>query len=240
MGVGSRNSSFKTYLSIFGGEIVQEWRKEEPSEDKIPAGKELQTREISQGKNAGKTVWYVGYDYLAGMLSDVSLDTEGDFGARIILTVKDVDDTYVLTLPVNSSYGNDFLMKMENIDLSKEVSFEPWQMDKDAWYNLTKKKTKNGRSGLTIRQDDEKVPKAYTKEEPNGLPELQIKKVGKETKVNDDDRMIFLYERLDEFMEQVKQANTASSPEPSGGKYTDAMSPDAVDSEEEVDDDLPF
>lgn len=236
MGLGTRNSNYSTYLSIFGGEIVQEWRKEEPSEDKIPAGKELQEREISMGKNAGKKIWYVGFDYLAGMLTGVKLDTEGDYGSRIILTVKDVDDTYILTLPVNSSYGQSLLMKMEGIDITKEVSFQPWQMDKDAWKNLTGKTTKNGRSGLTIKQDDEKIENTYTKEEPKGCPELVIKKVGKETKVNDDDRMIFLYEKLDEFIASVNTTNNEPT-EPADGKYTDAGEPE---SDEEEEDDLPF
>lgn len=238
MGLGTKESNYSTYLSIYGGEIVQEWRKEEPSADKIPAGKELQTREISMGKNAGKKIWYVGFDYVAGKLTNVKLDTEGDFGSRIILTIQDVDDNYILTLPINSSYGQSFLMKMTGIDLSKEVSFEPWQMSKEEWKKLTGRDTKNGKSGLTIKQDDEKIDNAYTKDEPNGLPELIIKKVGKETKVNDDDRMIFLYERLEEFIQAVNAADTTSS-KPADGKYTDAGAPASDDNDEDYDD-LPF
>src|SRR5690606_20191906 len=123
MGLGSRESSNLTYLSIFGGEIVQEWRKDEPKADWIPAGKELKTRKNQKGKNEGKTVWYVGFDYVEGLIKEVTLKP-GEYGSQLVLKLQDVDEMYVLSMNIDSSAASSFLMKMENLDLSKEVSFQ--------------------------------------------------------------------------------------------------------------------
>lgn len=241
MALGNKEQNYSTYLSIFNGQIVQEWRKKAPKEEHIPAGKELKTREITMGKNSGNTVWYVGYDYVAGMLTNVKLDTEGDYGSRIILTIKDVDDTYILTIPVKSSYGQSFLFKMLNIDLSKEVSFEPWTMDEEQWRALTGKTKKGGKSGLTIRQgegDDNKIENVYTKDEPNGLPDLVRKETREGVKWYSDDRDDFLLGKLeDEFIPAVNGAN--NEPSKPAGNATNAPAPGA-DQQEEEEDDLPF
>jgi hypothetical protein len=230
MALGNKSSSNATFLTTFGGKIVREWRKEEPKAEYIPEGKELKHRTT----NKGNEVWYVEFDYLAGSLKKVELDDEGDFGARIKVHVQDVDENYILTLPVQSSAGMDFLMKMEAIDLSKEVSFEPWRMDAATWKSFTGKDSKNGKAGLTIKQNDEKIAKYYTKDDNKGMPEIIIKKVGKETKIDDADRMIFLYEKLDQFIAAVDAKSAGNT-----GNMTGAQAPTGSNAKEE-EDDLPF
>lgn len=214
MGLGNKGrGSGVDYLSIYGGEIVREWRKARPSDDQIPLGKELQEREISQGPNKGNTVWFIGYDYVTGTIDNIELDDSGNWGASINITIKDIDETFILQLKADSSYGTDFLMKLPNIDLSQEVSFEPWSMTPDEWLKLTGKSVAGNRSGLTIRQgaNDDKVEKYYTKDDPKGLPEIIIKQGRGGTKVDSDDRDEFLLDRLEEYI-AANFGGTASTP----------------------------
>lgn len=250
MALGDKSANYNTYLSIFGGEIVQEWKKE-PSEDKIPEGKELQHR---VNKN-GKDVWYVGYDYVAGLINDIEIDHSGEFGSRVVIELKDVDDTYKVTLPLNSAYAQNFMYRLRNIDLTEEVSFEPWAMNPEEWFKLTKKKTANGKTGMTIRQNGEKVEPAFTREEPNGLPELEVKQTKKGPKYYSDDRDDFLLEELEKFQAKVRGEESDEGEAPAkkerskpgkskpGGvkkKATKVPEPDEVGEGEEEVDDLPW
>lgn len=243
MALGDKGANYNTYLSIFGGSIVQEWRKE-PAADKIPDGKDLQERE---NKN-GKKVYYVEYDYVAGLIKDVELDTTGDFGSRVIITLQDVDDNYKITLPLNSAYCQNLLYRLRNIDLTKEISLEPWSMNSEEWFKLTRKKTANGKNGLVIKQDDEKVEPAFTRDSPNGLPELEVKETRQGTKYYSDDRDDFLLEELEAFIKKVKgesdepkkAAPAKSKPTGKGKKATKAPEPDEVGDDEEEVSDLPW
>lgn len=237
MGLGNRESSNLTYLSTYGGKITQEWRKE-PKAEWIPAGKELKTRKITKGKNEGKTVWYVEFDYVAGILADVSTKG-GDYGTQLIIKIKDVDETYQLSLNIDSAQAQHFLLKMNNLDLNEEVSLEPWSMEPDAWFKLTGKTAKSTKSGMTIKQNDQKIENFYTKEDPKGMPELVIKEVRGETKVDSTERDIFLDDRLKEFIAELKKARESEYAAPrTGGKVTEAPAPSGGSDEEF--DDLPF
>ena len=226
MGLGSRSGgSNKNYLGIYGGQIAREWRKKKPSEAEIPAGKELQEREISKGPNAGNTVWFVGFDYLEGKVNDLKLDTEGKYGDKIVIEIDDVGDIFQLEFGANSSYGSDFLMKLPNIDFDADIILQPWTMTPEEWFELTDKKVTGNRSGLTIYNGtydkENKVYNYYTKDNPNGLPEIIIKKGrnGK-NKVDSDDRDNFLLDQFEAFIaenfndEGTPKASTKPEPQP--------------------------
>lgn len=235
MAIGSFSSNSKApseiYLSINGGKITQEW-KSEPKEEWIPAGMEVLTKEITMGENKGKIKWYVEYDYLDGRISNLEV-AETNFGNKIRLTITDGPLTYVLTFPVESSYGKDFIMKMNNLNLSKEIRFTPWTADAESWAKFTGKKTEKGKSGLTLRQDGEKVSNYYTKDDPKGMPQIVEKKIGKQVKWDDTDRLAFFYDQLDRFIEKV-----SNSSDQSRAKVVDDL---LVKAEQTVaTDDLPF
>lgn len=148
------------YLGIADGKLVQQHR--EPVKD-VTATRTTKT---------GKTVHEEKFDYIEGVL--ISLKTkENDYGKQYILGIQDGDDKFFINISYSSRYATSFLKALPNIDITKPVKLMPWSMaDKN---DATKKIT-----GITMWQNAEKVTPFYTKETPNGLPEMvQVKLKGK-------------------------------------------------------------
>ena len=178
------------------------------------------------------------FDGLEGDLLDINLE-KTETGNRMVFVTADEGQTFILQLDMDNAYGEAFLMRMNNLDVTKPINFKPWSMDSGEWFNLTGKTIKGTKSGLTIYQGGEKVPVYYTKEEPNGLPDLVQKTIKGEVKWNSDDRDNFLYE---EFLKFVEKSKSALSGKPATSKKEVALAAAGIDDEEIVidEDDLPF
>lgn len=162
------------YLSVADGNLVRQHKQ----------ANERTTERITK---TGKLVFEERFKDLTGKLTN--LDTrENDYGKQWQLTFTDGEGTYIVSLPFSSRYASSFLKALPNVQLGKELRFMPWAMkDKlDATKTIT---------GITLYQDGNKIAPAYTKEEPNGLPQMvKIKVKGKEQW--DDSAMM-------EFLEQM-------------------------------------
>ena len=159
------------YLSVADGNLVRQHKQ----------ATERTTERITK---TGKLVYEERFKDLTAKL--VKIDTkENDYGKQWQLNFTDGEVTYIVSLPFSSRYASSFLKALPNINLYKEVRFMPWAMkDKnDATKTIT---------GITLYQDGNKIAPAYTKEEPNGLPQMtKIKVKGKE-QWDDSDMMLFL------------------------------------------------
>lgn len=163
-----------TYLSVADGNLVRQHKQ----------ATERTTERITK---TGKLVFEEKFKDLTAKL--VNLNTrENDYGKQWQLTFADGADTYIVSLPYSSRYASSFLKALPNVNIGKELRLMPWAMkDKlDATKTIT---------GITLYQDGNKIAPAYTKEEPNGLPQMvKIKVKGKEQW--DDSAMM-------EFLEQM-------------------------------------
>jgi hypothetical protein len=161
-------SSNAAFYNISNGKICRQFK--EPTS----SSKERVTK-------TGKTVHEEFYDYMDGRI--VGIETkDSDYGRSWLVTLQDDDGKYVLQMPYSSGYSAAFLKTLPNIDLSTSVKLIP---------KLTiegdKKKTT-----LFVNQHGKALKFAFTKENPNGLPELkQIKVKGKLT-YDDSEIMEFL------------------------------------------------
>ena len=171
----SKQSSNTIYLSVADGNLVRSFR-------------EATSESTQRVTKTGKLVHEEKYKDLTGLL--VGAETkENDFGKQWCLKFKDGEDNYIVNMPYSSRYSSSFLKALPNIDLTKNIKFMPWSMvDKN---DATKKVT-----GITCYQNDGngmvKVQPAFTKDAPNGLPEMkQIKVKGKVT-WDDSDMTEFL------------------------------------------------
>lgn len=163
-----------TYLNVADGNLVRQH-------------KQANERTTERLTKTGKLVFEERFKDLTAKLETISTRTN-DYGTQWQLEFIDGDATYIVSLPYSSRYASSFLKALPNIDLTKEVRFMPWAMkDKlDATKTIT---------GITLYQDGEKIAPAYTKESPNGLPQMtKIKVKGKEQW--DDSAMM-------EFLEQT-------------------------------------
>jgi hypothetical protein len=163
-----------TYLSVADGNLVRQH-------------KQATERTTERLTKTGKLVFEERFKDLTAKLENITTRTN-DYGTQWQLHFTDGDASYIVSLPYSSRYASSFLKALPNIDASKEVRFMPWAMkDKqDATKTIT---------GITLYQDGEKIAPAYTKENPNGLPQMtKIKVKGKEQW--DDSSMM-------EFLEQM-------------------------------------
>lgn len=137
---------------------------------------------LASGKNKGKVVSELQYKSLVGKI--VSLDlVKKEFGDSIEVGVVD-DKEYVLQMPWNSNTRTSLLSRLPNVDYSKTVTFSVF------------KDTEKNKTVFLIYQEDELVPLAYSKENPNGMPPAKQEKVCGEIKWVFADVEEFLYDVL--------------------------------------------
>jgi hypothetical protein len=187
----SKQSSNTIYLSVADGNLVRSFR-------------EATADTVQRVTKTGKLVHEEKYKDLTAKL--IGAETkENDFGKQWCLKFQDGEDNYIVNMPYSSRYAASFLKALPNIDLTKLIKFMPWSItDKQ---DATKKVT-----GITCYQNDGngmvKIPPAFTKDAPNGLPEMkQIKVKGKIT-WDDSDMTDFLENVAKECFAKIAAAPT--------------------------------
>jgi len=152
-------------------------------------------RELTKGVNAGKIVKELHYTGLEGTIDKCYVDESG-YGANFVTElVDDEDSRFKLQMALDSKFFGEYAKRMPNIDVSKPL-FLGLGYDKE-----------NGRSFLYARQNDEKVPMAYTKDNPNGLPQ-PTKKTVKGKEVWDwEEQENFLYEVAVDFASKLETSD---------------------------------
>lgn len=184
MGLNKSENAGMIYLGVANGKLVQEV-------------KEKQSDSVERVNKVGRTVHEVFYKDLTGVITKITTK-ENDYGKQWQIVFEDGDDKYMVQMPYSGRYSSSFLKALPNVAQGVPVRFMPWEMtDKN---NASKKVT-----GVTLYQNEAKVPSAYTKEDPNGLPEMKKVKVkGKDT-WDDSDMMSFLEEMANDWMKSFPQ-----------------------------------
>lgn len=131
----------------------------------VPEGHEGAVKreyETSKGEKGSK--WELVIREVSGTISHMGM-RKTDYGKVLNISIGDADEVYILSLNTASPFGEDFMKKLPNIDLSKEVVIAPYSFEDDRG---------KSRKGLSIYQDDKKVENYYydseKKESLNGLP----------------------------------------------------------------------
>lgn len=154
----------------------------------VPEGTEgavIREYETSSGDTGRKCE--LVYSEISGMISKVAF-YEGDYGKSLQLTIADGDEKpVVLSLGTASSYGEDMMKKLPNIDLEREVRIVP--------FSFTDDKGKN-KKGMTVYQGDAKVANYFydpeTKSALHGFPEP--KKAPKSKTLSKDEWKLYFME----------------------------------------------
>lgn len=122
MGVHTRES--KTYLKVLAsdGTIRQT----------VPQGTEGAVRRTYEDREtkAEKETFELVYDFIDGTIGDIFL-FEGKFGDNLIIPISDGDSTFHLSLGTSTNFGEDFMKKLPNIDLTKPVAISPFSFMSD-------------------------------------------------------------------------------------------------------------
>lgn len=162
------NTIFASFFTIGNGKICRQFKQ--PNESTTP-----------RVNMNGKTVHEAFYDYIDGVITSIEA-RESAYGKQWSITLMDGDETQVLQMNYSGGYAAAFLKTLPNVNLKEKVKIIP---------KLTiegeKKKTT-----LFILQHGAALKYYYTKENPNGLPELKKIKIKGKPAWDDSDLMEFL------------------------------------------------
>ena len=163
-----------------------------PDESNNPKAVE---RELTMGVNAGKIVKELQYTGIEGTIERCYVD-ESDYGANFITDLIDDEGArFKLQIPLDSQFFGQYAKRMPNINTAKPL-FLGLGYDRE-----------RGRNFLYSRQGEEKVSMAYTKDNPNGLPE-PTKKTVKGKEVWDwEEQENFLYEVAMDFSSKLETSD---------------------------------
>lgn len=152
-------------------------------------------RTLEKGVNAGKVVKELQYTGIEGTIETCYVD-ESEYGANFITDlIDDEGSKFKLQIPLDSQFFGQYAKRMPNINTAKPL-FLGLGYDKE-----------RGRNFLYARQDDVKISMAYTKDNPNGLPE-PTKKTVKGKEVWDwEEQENFLYEVAMDFSSRLETSD---------------------------------
>lgn len=167
--MGAIQESNAIFLTISNGKICK----------KVPKKTAISAERVNKN---GVTVQEEFYKGWKGLITTIAVREHKDFGKFWNVTLTDDQGDAILQMNYSSGYANAFLKTLPNIDLNSDVVITPnLKMEGD------KKKTT-----LFITQHGVPIKWAFTKDNPNGIPELkQVKLKGKLT-WDDSDLMEFL------------------------------------------------
>lgn len=217
MGLEKNNSS--TFLSIGDGKITK--RVSQPTAESVQ-------RTTKQGKIINEEI----YDGVSGLILDIKTHDHKDYGKFWNVILQDDDDVFTLQMNYSGGYSSAFLKILPNIDLSQRVRISP---------SMKVEGTKK-RVTLFISQNGTPLKHYYTKENPNGLPEMvQIKVKGK-LQWDDSEMMAFLEDMVNKQILPKLKGDAAAQPEvPVPNKASKTKSKVAVTADVDEDEEkMPF
>lgn len=169
--------------------VVREWLDNPPQLDDMSQVKERTT-------DKGRKIYYMDWASIDGYIVGAAYrETEKFKSRQIHLVLDDPDSGERYTVVMNAEFGRarNFFATLPNIDLDKPVLFTPYNFKNDEGKIF---------SGVSIKQEGEKVPKYYTKDEPHGKPDWEKKKVGNSIKWDSTDELAFYIDKFEEWIEE--------------------------------------
>lgn len=162
------------YITILQGKFCQ----------RVPEGTEGAIKRINK---LGNTVYEKFYDSFTGKLTSIKIQ-DGTYGKTWNFTFRDKGEPYTLQLSYSNSFATAFLKMLPNIDLNEEMRVSPSVKEIDG-------KT---RSSLFVNQGKKTIKHAYTRENPNGMPDMEQIVVNGAKVWDDTKRLEFLEKMVNE------------------------------------------
>jgi hypothetical protein len=160
------------FITILGGKFCQ--RVNEGTEGAV-----------SRTNKLGKLVHEKFYESFTGKLVSIKVQ-DGTYGKTWNFGFKDKEDIYTLQLSYSNSFATQFLKMLPNVDLTKEMKVSPSVKEVDG----------KNKSSLFINQDGVAIKHAYTKDKPNGMPDMEQVTVKGEKVWDDTKRIAFLHDMV--------------------------------------------
>jgi hypothetical protein len=224
MGLGNNSSAI--YVDLRNGKVMRYSKTNEPG-----------TMPIVNTK--GEARYYYIYDFIEGHVTNFSTREEeiaGKLKLKFQIHLTDGGESYIVKMDVDSSYFRMFCCVIPNIDWNYPVRLIP------------RMKEENGvkKSSLIIVNKETPMKFAFTKDNPNGKPEVTFtkNKKGDIVDIDREEEQKFFFDLIAKAKSQlvhpaVAQSNpTAPAPAPSA--FTAPASSTTAFLDELEEDDLPF
>lgn len=197
MGLENRESG--NYITIYNGKLSTRVAEGTPGA-------------MQRVNKLGKTVFEKFYDSFTGKLVGIKTQ-DSPYGKNWMFSFKDKAEVYHLQLPYSNSYAKAFLKMLPNINLAEEMQVSPSVKEVDG----------KSKSSLFVKQAGEWVKQAYTKEVPNGLPQMKQVMIKGQQVWDDSEQLAFLEKMVqDQVLPKlpkvdlaVAEGNKTSSPQES-------------------------
>ena len=205
------------YLSIMEGKLIR----------RVKEAGEGSTERVNK---MDKIVFEKKYKSVTGIIVAIKKRDHAEYGSDWRIHLRNGETLFVISMYCSSNYAEDFMKRVENLDMSIPVKLAPY-------YILDEEKNKY-RGYFVPYQNGNKVESLYTKENDwNGLPKMeQITVKGKE--VWDNSKRIDYFETMLETkirpqFEGLSAADsspeiTAPAPEATDASQTDGTAANAV------------
>lgn len=167
--MGLENREGGNFITILGGKFCQ----------RVPEGT---PGAVSRTNKLGKTVWEKFYDSFTAKLVNIRTQ-DGSYGKNWLFDYKDGGEVYHLQLSYSNSFATALLKMLPNVDVTKEMKLSPSVKEVDG----------KNKSSLFINQDGNPIKHAFTRENPNGMPDLKAVKIKGQDMWDDTERLEFLH-----------------------------------------------
>jgi hypothetical protein len=148
------------WCTISGGKVRRKATEDTPKAVKI----EIMNKD---GTPSGEHKWVLQNDRVTGVITDMKI-TEKEFNGETMyqLVIRLIHDNKIINLALKQGdrYWRAFMVRLPNLDLSKEVTFAP--------FDFKDRMTGKDIIGMNLLQDDKKIPPAFTKDNRGGMPDM--------------------------------------------------------------------
>lgn len=229
MGFNSSTKGNRTFASIVNGKFARR-----VTEDTQGAIKRII---VNKKDKSEKTVYELIDETVNGMIDSIEVDEAGDYGDQLKINMSDLGFNFTVTLAMSGREAKAFLCCLKNVNLKAEVILKP--------YNFIAKDDGKQKIGMTIYQGgvgkEFKILPYFSKENPNGLPQVPEGSDNDEFKLAMKQQEIYLKKWVkkfaaDNFTEEKPkmQPNTKGysgdeTPAKDGKIYSNASSGDSSD-----------
>lgn len=181
---------------------------------------------VERVNKLGNTVYEKFYDAFTGRLVDIKVQ-DGSYGKNWVFSFQDDDKVYHLQLSYSNSFATALLKMLPNVDVTKEMKLSPSVKEVDG----------KNRSSLFINQNGNTVKHAYTKDMPNGMPDMEQVTIKGVLVWDDTKRLAFLEDMvMTKIVPQLKGNTVTTEPEVEFGVQAEIEDKDV----EDVAEDIPF
>lgn len=167
--MGLENREGGNFITILNGKFCQRVQEGTPGA-------------VARVNKLGKTIYEKFYDSFTARLINIKTQ-DGSYGKNWLFVFKDQKDAYNLQLSYSNSFATAFLKMLPNIDLTKEMKLSPSVKEVDG----------KNKSSLFVNQGGNAIKHAYTRENPNGMPDLKEVVIKGQKMWDDTDRIAFLH-----------------------------------------------